>query len=372
MQRQVIVPRPDGAQKLEAQGLSFHSRDNYWREDVCYRFDLKQVEVLETATNELHGMCVATLDAAIKQERLGQLAVPQAFWDQVAASLRDNDFSLYGRMDFSYDGKSAPKLLEYNADTPTSLLESAVCQWFWLEDQFPGADQFNSIHERLIARWHELPGTGPIHLAGITDNEEDWANIAYLADTVTQAQREPRPLGIEDLGWDPDRNIFVDLEGDPIEQLFKLYPWEWLMREEFGAHLASCSTQFIEPMWKAPLACKGLLPMLWELHPGHPNLLPAYFEPGRLSEYARKPLYSREGANIGLYSNAVCLAQTHGPYGEQGYVYQALEPLPSFDGRFPVIGSWLIDGQSAGMCIREDASPITTNTSHFVPHYFDH
>jgi glutathionylspermidine synthase len=370
MQRETVTPRADAARKLEAQGLSFHARDSYWREDVCYRFDLEQVEVIEAATNELHQMCIAALKSAIQKERLGEFAIPQAFWDPIAESLKRNDFSLYGRFDLSYDGKSAPKMLEYNADTPTSLLESAVCQWFWMKDQFPSADQFNSIHERLIARWRQLPGVGPIHLASIAENEEDWACTTYLIDTVTQAGRTASHLNIEDIGWDPERKAFVDLQGDAIENLFKLYPWEWLMHEEFGMHILTGSTRFIEPLWKAVLSCKGLLPILWELFPEHPNLLPAYFEDGHLSAYAKKPLYSREGANVELYSNKECLDKAPGPYGQQGYIYQALHTLPDFDSHYPVIGSWLIDGQSAGMCIREDASLITTNSSHFVPHYF--
>ena len=192
----------------------------------------------------------------------------------------------------------------------------------------------------------------------------------YLIDTVTQAGREPKHMNVEDIGWEPERRAFVDLQGDAIENLFKLYPWEWLMAEEFGANIPAGRTQFIEPMWKAPLSCKGLLPILWELFPDHPNLLPAYFEEGRLSAYAKKPLYSREGANIELHSNRKCLDKVDGPYGGQGYIYQALQTPAVFDDRYPVIGSWLVDGQSAGMCIREDSSPITRNSSNFVPHYF--
>jgi glutathionylspermidine synthase len=370
MQRQIIAPRADLAQKLEAQGLSFHSRDSYWKEDVCYRFDLRQIEIVEAATNALHEMCVAALHAAIDQQRLNELQIPSQFWDSIAASAKRNDFSLYGRFDLSYDGKNPPKMLEYNADTPTSLLESAVCQWFWMRDKFPAADQFNSIHERLVDRWRQLPGVGQIHFASLSGNEEDWACVAYLLDTATQAGRAAKHLAMEEVGWDPARNSYVDMQGEPIEHLFKLYPWEWLMREEFGAHLGSSRTQFIEPIWKAALSCKGLLPILWELFSNHPNLLPAYFEEGRLKSYVKKPLYSREGANIELYSNQQCLEKAQGPYGEQGYIYQGLQVLPCFDGRYPVIGSWVIDGQSAGLCIREDSCAITSNSSNFVPHYF--
>jgi len=370
MLRQSVVPRADRAEKLEAQGLSFHARDGYWKEDACYRFNSREIEVIEAATGELHGMCIAALEVAIEKERLGQLAIPQAFWDPIAASLKRNDFSLYGRFDLAYDGNNAPKMLEYNADTPTSLLESAVCQWFWLQDKFPAADQFNSIHERLIARWRQLPGTGLIHLASVNDNEEDWACTTYLVDTVIQAGRAAKHLYMEEIGWDPPLSSYVDVQGVAIENLFKLYPWEWLMREEFAAYLTQSRTRLIEPMWKAALSCKGLLPILWEIFPNHPNLLPAYFEQGRLSAYAKKPLYSREGANIELYANDECLFKAEGPYGSQGHIYQALQSLPCFDGHYPVIGAWVIDGQSAGMCIREDSAAVTTNTSNFVPHYF--
>ena len=369
MWREPIVPRADRAQKLEAQGLSFHARDDYWREDACYRFDLREVAELEAATNELHEMCVATLARAVAEQRLEQLAIPEAFWDPIAASLQQDEFSLYGRFDLCYDGKSPPKMLEYNADTPTSLLESAVCQWFWLQDQFPNADQFNSIHERLIARWRDLPAQGPVHVASLEDHEEDWACATYLVDTIIQAGREAVQLSIEAIGWDGVRGRFVDLAGRPIENLFKLYPWEWLMREEFGAHIVASRTRFIEPLWKAALSCKGLLPLLWEFYPEHPNLLPAYFEEGHLVAYAKKPLYSREGANIELFADRQRLDAADGPYGHQGHIYQALQTLPCFDGFHAVIGSWVVAGKSAGICVREDRTRITTNLSHFVPHY---
>src|ERR1700735_1757344 len=99
MQRRIVAPRDDFARKLEAQGLSFHARDSYWKEDACYQFDLKQVETVEAATNELHQMCIAALDHAIAAERLGDLAIPQPFWDPIADSLKRGEFSLYGRFD---------------------------------------------------------------------------------------------------------------------------------------------------------------------------------------------------------------------------------------------------------------------------------
>lgn len=319
-------------------------------------------------------MCVSAARYAVSAQRLGSLGIPKEFWPAIAASMRARDFSLYGRFDLAYDGHNPPKLLKYNADTPTSLLESAVCQWFWMKDKFPEADQFNSVHERLIEQWRKLPGDAPLHLASLRDNEEDWVCATYLQDTVVQAGRVAQHIAIEDIGWDAARHAFVDLDGAPIANLFMLYPWEWMLREDFGRHVPDSATRFIEPLWKSVLSCKGLLPILWELYPDHPNLLPAYFEadrPARLTHYARKPLYSREGANVRLVDGARVLAEDDGPYGAEGFVCQVLAPMPAFDGMYPVIGAWVVGDEPAGMCIREDRTPITTIMSHFVPHYFE-
>jgi glutathionylspermidine synthase len=306
-----IDPRPDFGQKLEKIGLSFHSWDNYWKEDVCYRFSARQVDLLEEATRELHRMCIEAVRFVIGQNRFAQLGIPEAFERPVRESFTRQDFTLYGRFDLAYDGNSAPKLLEYNADTPTSLLESAVAQWYWLEECFPQHDQFNSLHDRLVERWKQLGSSvTTIYFASSSENEEDWVCTTYLMDTATQAGYRARHIYMEDIGWHAAGECFVDLDGRPIEALFKLYPWEWLMREEFGKNIAGATTRFIEPIWKSVLACKGLLPILWEMYPGHPNLLPAYFEPGKLDSYAKKPLYSREGANVELYRNGRLLRKT--------------------------------------------------------------
>jgi glutathionylspermidine synthase len=106
------------------------------------------------------------------------------------------------------------------------------------------------------------------------------------------------------------------------------------------------------------------------LNPGHPNLLPASFERWRISgDYVQKPLYSREGANISMYHGAEVLHEG-GTYGEEGWVYQAYTPIAHFGDSYAVVGSWIVGDEPAGIGIREDASPITRNSSRFVPHYF--
>jgi glutathionylspermidine synthase len=152
--------------------------------------------------------------------------------------------------------------------------------------------------------------------------------------------------------------------------LCKLYPWEWLIRDEFAPHLTEVPLRLIEPAWKMLLSSKALLPILWELNPGHPNLLPAAFERWRISgDYVQKPMLSREGANVTIYRGAEVLRED-GSYGEEGWIYQAYTPVAHFDDSYAVIGSWIVGDEPAGIGIREDATPITRNSSRFVPHYF--
>ena len=179
-------------------------------------------------------------------------------------------------------------------------------------------------------------------------------------------------MPIEDIGKN-SAGQFIDDDNRSIELLFKLYPWEWMLREAFGASLPGSATQFVEPPWKMILSNKGILPLLWEMYPNHPNLLPAYFDDdpkaGTLGiSYARKPLYSREGANVALVSAGTTLMEQQGPYGAEGFIRQGLAPLPNFAGQYAVIGSWLIDHTPCGLSVREDENPITGNTSRFLPH----
>lgn len=378
MKRVHIASRPDKAEKLESIGLSFHGWDSYWNEDVAYQFTAGQVDQLEEATNVLHEMCVNAVEFAIDNNRLGQLGIPEAYWSAVTKSFNKREFSLYGRFDFAYDGVNAPKMLEYNADTPTSLLESAVAQWYWLQDVKPEADQFNSLHERLVARWKQFgPGINRIHFASLAENEEDWVCTHYLMDTAAQAGFDVKHVFIEDLGYDSKSEYFVDQDDEKIEALFKLYPWEWMMREEFGPHVEHTHTTFVEPMWKSVLSNKGILAILWEMYPDHPNLLPAYFDQAALAaetgsnSYVKKPLFSREGANVELYEDGQLVTKDEGPYGAEGHVYQQKVDMPCIEGCYPVIGSWVVNDESAGMCIREDVLKITTNMSNFIPHFFN-
>jgi glutathionylspermidine synthase len=373
MRREELVPRVDWPRKVEELGFYFHSMDGvYWDERACYHFTAAEVDKLEEATGELQERCIEAVGQVITKGDYERFRIPEPFRALIERSWNDDEKSLYGRFDLSWDGSGEPRMLEYNADTPTALLEASVVQWYWLQDVFPKADQFNSIHEKLIERWKDmrgqLPGDARVYFACDASSAEDQGNLDYLRDTAIQAGLNALPIDIADIGWNGKR--FVDLEEKPINALFKLYPWEWMVREEFGKYLADGGMRVIEPAWKMLLSNKAILPVLWEMFPDHPNLLPASFEPGKFAtDYVKKPIYSREGANVSINAKGE-VVEAGGDYGAEGFIWQGYHPLPTFGANHTVIGSWIVGEEPAGIGIREDESPITKNTSRFVPHYF--
>ena len=372
MRRVDSTPRIHWEQKVESAGLTWHSSPAaYWNESAFYEFTRNDVDVLESASNELAKMTLAAAGHIVENKLYKKLAIPESAIPLIESSWEAEPPSLYGRFDLAYDGTNPPKLLEYNADTPTSLLEAAVVQWYWLEDMFPSGDQFNSIHDRLIEQWKDLSAYLPgqhVNFCSI-DDVEDGTTVTYLLDTARQAGLTAAMFPIEEIGWNGVH--FVDPNDRPLSAVFKLYPWEWMVREDFAKYLVQDRTIWIEPPWKMLLSNKGILPLLWELYPGHPNILEAHFDnPCAMSSWIKKPLLGREGANMKLHRPGADL-ETEGSYGAEGFIFQELAPIAHFEGMHSVIGSWLIgheDDSACGIGIRESASPIIDNTSRFVPH----
>lgn len=370
MYRIALTPRPNWQKRVEEYGLMFHTLKGvpYWDESAAYQFTRHEVDQLEYATNTLHEMCLDVVGDVIRERSFGLFLIPPQFEELIIRSWEQGEPSIYGRFDFAYDGTGPPRMLEYNADTPTGLVEAAVAQWFWLKDIDANGDQFNSIHERLIEAWKELRQRDgrPLHFAAMSGVVEDYITVEYLRDTAIQAGLTTQYLDVEQIGWDAPRRRFVDLAGEPIQQVFKLYPWEWIIREEFGRHVLEAPVRWIEPAWKMLLSCKSILPLLYEKYPDSPFVLPASFEPLE-GNYVRKPVHAREGSNVQIMVNGRVEHETPGPY-EGPYVYQKLAQLRDHDGRYPILGSWIVNGVSCGVGIREDETWVTQNTSRFVPH----
>lgn len=384
MKRITLNERPNWKKQAEELGFKFHTMygQTYWDEKAAYQFSLEQIEKdIEDPSEELHHMCLNAIDHIVNSEELlTKLSIPRFFWEMIWESWQNKEPSLYGRFDLVYDGKSPAKMLEYNADTPTSLYESSFFQWLWLEENIENgalpksADQYNSIQEKLIEQFSFIfDQNSNVHFASCLESEEDRQTVLYLEDCAKQAGLVPHYVPMEEIGVD-ENGKFLDKDSYIIQSMFKLYPWEDMMREEFGQYIPKSDVKFIEPIWKSVLSNKGILPVLWKLFPHHPNLLPAFFENETNtdilgSEYVRKPLFSREGANIEIFKNGKKETTTEGEYGSEGHIIQKLHPLPKFDSNYTVIGSWIVGNKPAGIGIREDNSLITRDLSRFLPHF---
>ncbi len=382
MQRIPVAERPDLARVAAEHEFEFNDGDGipYWDETAYYRFTWREIEEdLKGPAEEIERLCFEVVERATNDETvLRRLGIAEPYWDYVAESWRNQERNLYGRMDLSYDGKSAAKLLEYNADTPTALYESSIFQWVWLEQAASaglipeGCDQFNDLHESLVQAFSNSGIEGLLHLSCVQDIEDDKGTLDYLEECAEEADLETCFVSMEDIGLDAEER-FTDLDDRVITTLFKLYPWEWIMDEAFGRHVPASGARLIEPPWKAVLSNKGLLPLLWEMFEGHPNLLPAYFEGDAGAAelggtYVRKPLWSRQGANIEIVRDGTTQTERDGPYGDQGHVVQAFHPLPEMAENYPLIGCWLVASRAVGLCIREDRTLVTGKEANFVPH----
>ncbi|HEX4847733.1 MAG TPA: glutathionylspermidine synthase family protein, partial [Novosphingobium sp.] len=203
MKRISIAERPNWTQIARDNGFTFHhvGGAKYWDESAYWQLSLGELErEIEDPTVELYAMCLALVDDVVRSEELMErMAIPAAMRDPIARSWFSGAPSLYGRFDFAYDGSGPAKMLEFNADTPTSIYETAFFQWQWLEDtvaagKLPaGADQFNRLHEALIERFARIFTPGSlVHFASVDDHVEDRQTVLYLEDLASQAGMEAR------------------------------------------------------------------------------------------------------------------------------------------------------------------------------------
>jgi glutathionylspermidine synthase len=364
MLRERVTPRANWQERLEAihfRAWRHPDGSPYWREDACFVLNSEEVETLHEAAEDAIALVDAAVARAFDEHRLGSLGIVGWLADAARRSWAAKAPSLYGRFDFAWDGRHPPKLLEYNADTPTALFEAAVVQWRWLVDHDPRADQYNSIHEELIGAWERLREKigRSVHFACLTDEADDLLTTDYLRDCAEQAGVSTTLMDIAEIGWSGE--AFTDLADAPIAALFKLYPWEWMAQEAYGELIAKSDLPVIEPAWRIVASSKALLADLWEMFPGHPALLAASRDPHALpGEVMEKAFFGREGADVkrrGLVRPV-----------EQGVVYQERMDMPRFDGLHPVFGVWVVDGKPCGLGIREDVDPITGKRACFIPH----
>lgn len=429
------VTRPNWEGLIKEQGLTYWRTEmpdstikSYWREGPHYTFTSAEIEEMYADAETIFQMLIDAGEYIIERpDLMRRMGIPDFAHEQVITSWNrhvkiegeEHDFgSVYGRYDVAFGGHTGDprtrrlRLLEFNADTPTSLVESAICQWSYHKQTGQGEDQWNGIYESLVDAWKRnlahieaLLGHKPIvHFvcSGEDVSGEDVKNLQCLQSACEKAGYETKALYIEQLYYNELDGRFYDSEhgGLHLDVVFKLYPWEMMVREKWGevafrdmSRVGERSpddntyiggTVWIEPPYKMLWSNKAILAVLWQLFGDDPEksqlLLPAYFadeKPDWMTSYVKKPIFSREGASLEIVIDDQIVEETEGIYGSEGFVAQQYVPLPNFpspnpDGstqdNHPVLGIWMIDGEPQGLCIRESEGRVTDNLSCFAPH----
>lgn len=389
MQRKTTQGRPDFKQRLEREaGILHHSHDDggvYWVDNAYYQFAQSEVRVLEEVTETLMDMCIRAVEHVIEHKLYAKLGIAPELIPLIEWSWENEPPSVYKRFDLAYDGVNPPKMLELNGTTPTSLLEAAVGQWQWKEQLFPNADQFNWIWEALVEKWTLLRKEGSLKgdivYGTSAGTAEDAQTVRCMLDAAIQAGFTAKYINLDDIDFGEKSREFFDMTGpkglmgrEPsIYNLFAIVPIEWLVGTKFFPYLMETREKMVwmEPWWNLVYANKGILAILWELFPNHPNLVPAYLDgPHDMQSYVVKPCQSREGANVTIVQNGEVTEETGGERENDGpMVYQQYVELPVFDGNHTVVGSWYVpDVGPCGIGMREADSLITGTNGRFVPH----
>ncbi len=340
-----------------------------------------------TAANELYDMFVEAGEYVIENDLFHEIGIPFNLVEIIKKSWEsDVHWHLYGRFDFAggIDGKPI-KLLEFNADTPTALFESAIIQWAILKQNgLEESSQFNFIYEALVenfrrivtltedtSRFEELYEGWQFLFSSIRGNAEEENTVRLLQHMANEAGFETEFAYIDDVAFD-DNGIYYNEE--KFELWFKLIPWEDIAIEE--SELAMLLTNIVKnqeaiifnPAYTLMFQSKGFLKVLWDLYPNHPLLLESSFEPLDGKKQVRKPIFGREGGDVAILdANGSVLEENKDIYGNHKMLYQEYVELPTdSDGRSYQAGVFYAY-EACGVGFRRGGK-ILNNMSKFVGH----
>jgi glutathionylspermidine synthase len=385
--------RPLDKAVMEEIGMSWHT-DSDGSDYVSDRVVLvreAEAEAFYAAANALYDMHVEAAQHVIDRQLYTDLGIPSNLVGLIEDSWDKDDLHLYGRFDLAGGIDGLPiRLIEFNADTPTSLFETSIVQWALLKAN--GMDeqrQFNNLHEmlqenfrRLITRdrpaeeFHERYAHEKVLFSSIADNPEDERTTRYLQEIAHEAGLYTDFCYLHEAGFSAEDGVF-NSDGQLADFWFKLHPWEDIGADELELTrlLARAAergrTRVVNPAYTLLFQSKGMLKILYDLFPDSPYLLPAAFEPLAGVEQVRKKLFGREGANVSLLaSDGRTLDATQGPYAHHKDLYQQrAEFARDADGQLYQAGVFYV-WEACGLGFRRGGD-ILNDTSKFVGHVID-
>ncbi|QHG90807.1 glutathionylspermidine synthase family protein [Sulfurimonas sp. CVO] len=383
--------KPLKNEQLEELGFTWHtdSDNSKYISESLVQITTDEAQAYYNAANELYDMYVQAAEYVIENNLFFELGIPFNLIDAIKKSWEnDVHWHIYGRFDLAGGIDEKPiKLLEFNADTPTSLFETALLQWALLkENAMDESKQFNSVYEaiqqnfkRVITLFDDTElfdkryDGWKILFSSIYGNEEEEATTRLLQQIATDAGFNTGFEYLENVKF--DENGIFDRDDNQYEYWFKLYPWEDIAVDE--PELATLLTNIMQnqsaiilnPAYTLLFQSKGMLKILYDLFPDSPYLLKTSFEPLEGVKHVEKSVFGREGANIKIFSaDKKLLNQQDGPYGNYKKVYQEYVELNMDESGAKYQAGVFFAYEACGLSFRK-GSEIMNNMSKFVGHF---
>lgn len=382
--------RPIDDTTLEQMGFGWHTDSDNTKYVAGQLVNVSNAEALAyyDAVNELYEMYTTAAQYVIDNNLFFDLGIPFNLIDVIKKSWEnDVHWHLYGRFDLAGGIDGAPiKLIEFNADTPTSLFETAILQWAILKHN--GMDeerQFNNIYDAISDNFHRLitlfddPDTFEEYYEGwkilfssISGNIEEEQTVRLLQQMAIDAGFE---TGFEPLGGVKfDEEGIYDGNENPYEYWFKLYPWEEIAIEEpelstlLSTIIDNQKAIILNPAYTLLFQSKGMMKILCDLFPDSPYLLKTSFEPLVGVKQVEKRMFGREGANVRIIdSSGSTLESNEGPYGNFKPIYQEYVEFPKDASGNRYQAGVFFAYEACGLGFRRGGN-ILNNMSKFVGH----
>jgi glutathionylspermidine synthase len=336
--------KPIDDKSLEELGFTWHtdSDGSKYVSDKLLHVRDDEAEAYYEAANTIYDMYVEAAEFVIENNLFFELGIPFNLIESIKKSWEnDVHWHIYGRFDFSGGIDGAPiKLIEFNADTPTGLFETAILQWALLKhNEMDEERQFNNIYQaiadnfrRLITLFDDTDSFDEkydgwkILFSSIEGNDEEESTTKLLRQIATDAGFVTGFEFLQNVGFDEEG--IHDADENPYEYWFKLYPWEDIGTDEpelavtLNEIMNKQQAIILNPAYTLLFQSKGILKILSDLFPDSPYLLKTSFEPLD-GAYVEKRVFGREGANTKIVdANGKVTSQTDGPYENYKAVYQ--------------------------------------------------
>jgi len=386
----LLKTTPLDTKYLESLGFVWHTdsdKSSYISDELVVLSEA-EAEAYYEATNTLYEMYIEAAEYVIENNLFHEIGIPFNLVEVIKETWEnDIHWHLYGRFDLAggIDGKPI-KLLEFNADTPTALFETAIVQWAILkQNNLEESKQFNATYEALLDNFKRLVTLEEdvsnfesryegwnFLFTSIRGNSEEENTVRLLQHIATEAGYKTEFAYIDDIEFSAEEGILYD--GKEYELWFKLIPWEDIALEE--SDLAMLLTNIIKnqkaiifnPAYTLLFQSKGLLKILWDLYPNHPLLLESAFEPLEGQKQVKKPIFGREGGNVSILDeNALELHAVDGNYANHKMLYQSYTELPTDESGESYQAGIFYAYEACGLGFRKGGK-ILDNGSKFVGH----